>query len=224
MAITVRREGDPLPCAVRIDVVSGFAEVIALTADARCVAVDMPIGLLDSPKTGGRDCDRAARALLRRQGSSVFSPPARPALAAREYREAQQLQGAGLSIQTWNIVPRIRDVDAAMTPSLQTRIVEAHPELAFRTLAGRDSGLAGKATTEGFAQRLRLLAGAIGPAMPDLPSERGRIGMTKCALDDLADALVLADVASRAAGGTAFRVPAGDPPRDARGLRMEIWF
>jgi predicted RNase H-like nuclease len=126
VATTVRR-GGALPHAVRIDVVSGFAEVIAMTADAQCVAVDMPIGLLDLPRTGGRDCDRAARALLGRQGSSVFSPPARPALAAREYREAQRLQGAGLSIQTWNIVPRIRDVDGAMTPSLQARILEARP-------------------------------------------------------------------------------------------------
>jgi predicted RNase H-like nuclease len=60
--------------------------------------------------------------------------------------------------------------------------------------------------------------------MPDLPSERARIGAKTCALDDLADALVLADVASRAASGSAFRVPAGDPPLDARGFRMEIWF
>ncbi len=221
---TTVRHGGALPHAVRIDVVSGFAEVIAMTADAQCVAVDMPIGLLDSPRAGGRDCDRAARALLGRQGSSIFSPPARPALAAREYREAQRLQGAGLSIQTWNIVPRIREVDGSLTPSAQARILEAHPELAFRTLAGRDAVLAGKASAERFAQRARLLAAAIGPAMPDLPSERARIGAKACALDDLADALVLADVASRAASGTAFRVPSGDPPLDARGLRMEIWF
>lgn len=224
VATTVRRGGDALPHAVSIAVVSGFAEVIALTADAQCVAVDMPIGLLDSPRAGGRDCDRAARALLGRQGSSVFSPPARPALAAREYREAQRLQGAGLSIQTWNIVPRIRDVDGSMTPSLQGRVFEAHPELAFRTLAGRDAVMAGKSSADGFAQRVALLADAIGPAMPDLPSERSRIGTKTCALDDLADALVLADVARRAAGGTAFRVPSGDPPLDGRGLRMEIWF
>lgn len=224
VATTVRRGGEARPYEVRFAVVAGFAEVIELTADAQCVAVDMPIGLLDCPRPGGRDCDRAARALLGRQGSSVFSPPARPALAAREYREAQRLQGAGLSIQTWNIVPRIRDVEESMTPSLQARIVEAHPELAFRSLAGSDVVLARKASAEGFAQRARLLAAAIGSAMPDLPSERSRIGTKKCALDDLADALVLADVARRAAGGTAFRVPAGDPRLDGRGLRMEIWF
>lgn len=224
VAITELRAGDALPCSATLVVVRGFADVIALTATAQCVAVDMPIGLLDVPRPGGRDCDRAARALLGRQGSSVFSPPARPALAAGDHREAQRRQGAGLSIQTWNIVPRIREVDAAMTPARQARVFEAHPELAFRTLAGRDAVLARKASTEGFAQRVRLLAAAIGPAVPDLPAERSRLGMTTCALDDLADALVLAEVAGRAAAGAAFRVPAGEPPVDSRGLRMEIRF
>jgi len=224
VALTVRNAGRTLPHEVRLAVVSGFAEVIALTDDAQCVALDMPIGLLETPRPGGRECDRAARALLGRQGSSVFSPPARPALAAREYREAQRLQGAGLSIQTWNIVPRIREVDAAMTPSLQMRVFEAHPELAFRTLAGRDAVLTRKASAEGFAQRVRLLAGAVGSAMPDLQTERSRLGTTRCVQHDLADALVLAEVAGRAATGGAFRVPMGDPPLDGRGLRMEIWF
>lgn len=209
---------------VRLTVVPDFAEALTLVRDARCIAVDMPIGLLSSPRPGGRSCDRAARALLGRQGSSVFSPPARPALVAREYREAQRLQGAGLSIQTWNIVPRIREVDAVMTPSLQDRVLEAHPELAFRTLAGGGAVLARKASAEGLSERVALLTRILGAAMPDLREVRSRLGPARVGLDDLADALVLADVARRAAAGEAFRVPAGDPPMDGRGLRMEIWF
>ncbi len=215
---------DAAPRTVQLTVVPDFAEALTLARDARCIAVDMPIGLLSSPRPGGRDCDRAARALLGRQGSSVFSPPARPALAAVDYREAQRLQGAGLSIQTWNIVPRIREVDAVMTPLLQGRVFEAHPELAFRTLAGRDVALARKATAEGFSERIALLTRVLGVSMPDLREARSRLGAARVGLDDLADALVLADVARRAAAGGAFRVPTGAPPVDARGLRMEIWF
>jgi predicted RNase H-like nuclease len=213
-----------MPATVRLAVVAGFADALALVPEARCIAVDMPMGLLSAPRAGGRDCDRAARSLLGRQGSSVFSPPARPALAARDYREAQRLQGAGLSIQTWNIVPRIREVDAVVTPSLQGRVFEAHPELAFRTLAGADAVIARKASPEGFVARMALLTGVFGASMPDIRQARSRLGADRVGLDDLADALVLADVARRAAAGAAFRVPAGDPPVDAHGLRMEIWF
>jgi predicted RNase H-like nuclease len=216
------------PCAtpqtVRLTMVAGFEEALALVPEARLVAVDMPIGLLDLPNAGGRDCDRAARALLGRRGSSVFSPPARPALAGVDYRDAQRRQGAGLSIQTWNIVPRIREVDAVMTPSLQGRVFEAHPELAFRTLAGADAPLARKASPEGFGARMALLRQVFGAAMPDVLEARSRLGAARVGLDDLADALVLADVARRAAAGAAFRVPPGEPPVDACGLRMEIWF
>lgn len=42
------------------------------------VAVDIPIGLLDAAKRGGRDCDIEARKRLgSRRGSSVFPPPVR---------------------------------------------------------------------------------------------------------------------------------------------------
>jgi predicted RNase H-like nuclease len=224
VALVAAHASEPTVQTVRVTVVAGFAEALAMVPEARCVAVDMPIGLLDQPNAGGRDCDRAARALLGRRGSSVFSPPARPALAAADYRDAQRRQGAGLSIQTWNIVPRIREVDAVMTPSLQGRVFEAHPELAFRTLAGADAVLPRKASAEGFDARVALLSRVFGASMPDLRETRSRLGAARVGLDDLADALALADVARRAAAGAAFRVPAGDPPVDARGLRMEIWF
>ena len=216
---TERADGE---VALRIDVAHDFAAALALAASANRIAVDMPIGLLDVPQTGGRACDRAARAMLGRQGSSVFSPPARPALDASDHRDAQRRQGAGLSIQTWNIVPRIREVDAAIEAAMQPRVIEAHPELAFRALAV--APVARKATVEGFAQRVALLRSVFGAALPDLAAARRAIGPSLTKLDDLADACVLAFVARRADDGSARRLPDGDPPVDARGLRMEIWF
>lgn len=207
---------------LRIDVARDFAEALAFAASASRIAVDMPIGLLDVPQPGGRACDRAARAVLGRQGSSVFSPPARPALDASDHRDAQRRQGAGLSIQTWNIVPRIREVDAAIDASMQPRVIEAHPELAFRVLAG--APLERKSTADGFAERVALLRSVFGAALPDLVAVRRAIGPSVLKLDDLADACVLALVARRADEGSACRLPDGDPPVDVRGLRMEVWY
>lgn len=208
--------------SLRIEVAPDFAAVLDVAREASRIAVDMPIGLLDAARPGGRDCDRAARALLGRWGASVFSPPARPALAASDYRDAQRRQGAGLSIQTWNIVPRIREVDAALDPSMQPRVVEAHPELAFLALAG--AALAPKRTADGHGRRVALLRELFGAALPDLDEVRRRLGPALLQRDDLADACVLAHVARRADEGVAGRLPDDEPPVDARGLRMEIWY
>ena len=92
-----------------------FAEVLALPERPQSIAVDMPIGLLEQAAPGGRPCDREARAVLGRpRSSSVFSPPTRKALAARSYAEVATLNGAGMSKEAFNILPKIREVDALM--------------------------------------------------------------------------------------------------------------
>jgi predicted RNase H-like nuclease len=53
-----------------------FALALALPQHPRVIAVDIPIGLLSAAQPGGRGCDREARKLLGKRGSSVFS--ARP--------------------------------------------------------------------------------------------------------------------------------------------------
>ena len=205
---------------LRIDVARDFAEALAFAASASRIAVDMPIGLLDVPQPGGRACDRAARAVLGRQGSSVFSPPARPALDASDHRDAQRRQGAGLSIQTWNIVPRIREVDAAIDASMQPRVIEAHPELAFRVLAG--APLERKSTADGLAERVALLRSVFGAALPDLVAVRRAIGPSVLNLGDLPDACILPLVSRRADDVASLRVPDGAPPVDSLGLGVVI--
>jgi predicted RNase H-like nuclease len=49
-----------------------FAEVLALEPQPVVIAIDMPVGLLDTPQLGGRECDRRARKLLGRRASSIF--------------------------------------------------------------------------------------------------------------------------------------------------------
>jgi predicted RNase H-like nuclease len=74
-----------------------FADCLARTGDA-LVVVDIPIGSLEQARPGGGQCDQQARdALGWPRRNSVFSPSARPALYATEYREAIELNGQGLS-------------------------------------------------------------------------------------------------------------------------------
>jgi len=50
-----------------------FADLLALPEKPLVVAVDIPIGLPEFAKPGGRACEREARRVLGRRASSVFS-------------------------------------------------------------------------------------------------------------------------------------------------------
>jgi predicted RNase H-like nuclease len=183
------------------------------------VAVDMPIGL---PDWGPCTCDRLARKLLPGAGSTVFPAPSRAMLDAPDYVAANawgKAHGAGLSKQAWNIIPRIRELDRAITRSDQDRIRETHPELVFRHLAGSPR-LPPKKSPEGAAARRALLARA-GFGLIDRWTTALPKGLA--AEDDLLDACALALAARRMANGEAVRLPP-EPERDARGLAMEIWY
>jgi predicted RNase H-like nuclease len=188
-----------------------FASVLGALSDDTVVAVDMPIGLADRHEPGGRDADRAARAQLGPKRSSVFSPPPRCALGARTLVEARRC-GARLTIQTLNLLPRIEDVDRVMTEGLQSRVFEVHPELSFAAMNDGEPVLAPKRTPVGSAQRRSLLS-RMGVVVPERP-----VGASP---DDLLDACALAWSAQRIADGVASRIP-DVPPRDSRGLRMEL--
>ena len=178
-----------------------FTDVLALAGDAP-VAVDMPIGLLDV--VAPRPCDRAARRLLGRRASTVFTPPSRPVLAARTYAEARtQVPGAAsLSAQAFGLAPRIRELDDLLRGDLALagRVVECHPELAFLRLAGVP--LASKHTPQGVEQRRALLPHAPG------------------AQHDVLDACAVLGTALRIAAGAPVTTLGGE--RDAAGLPMRI--
>jgi predicted RNase H-like nuclease len=212
------------PLRVATQLCAQFEAVLALPQRPVAIAIDIPIGLLDSPVPGGRSCDRDARKLLGRpRASSVFSPPTRPGLAARNYAEVVARNGAGMSKEAFNILPKIREVDALMTSKLQDRVLEAHPELAFRRLAGHPMRH-NKKTSAGRRERVVLLRRSFGKWFPDVTRVRLAHGLRHVAFDDVLDACALALVAAHRLRGQARRVPDGPPPRDAKGLRMEIWY
>jgi predicted RNase H-like nuclease len=181
-------------------VVPVFADVLALAGDDGVVGVDIPIGLAEA---GPRACDMEARRLLGRgRGSSVFPAPLRSSLAWATWAEA-----ASMSRQTFNILAKVREVDDVMTPSLQRRVFEVHPEVSFALLAGAPMTHR-KTTAEGRAQRMATLG------LSCLPRVRG------AAADDVLDAYAVRWTAQRA--GRADERRLGDGAVDTRGLRMEI--
>ena len=136
---------------------------IEFTQPARAL-VDMPIGL---PNRGKRRCDELARELLGSRRSTIFSIPSRAAVYAGSYTECCDInfldQGCKVSKQAWNLIPKIRELDA-FTRAVPTRhefIAEAHPELAFKALAPNSWPLAPKRSPEGLATRREILSRAL---------------------------------------------------------------
>ncbi|MDX1531104.1 MAG: DUF429 domain-containing protein [Rhodothermales bacterium] len=218
---------EPATGRTRCRTVPAFHDLLALPERPRVLAVDIPIGLPERGAPGGRACDRAARRLLGRpRASSVFAPPARLALRGRTHAEAQAVQRAtapdapGLTVQAFNLFPKLREVDAAMTPALQGRVREAHPELTFRALNGGEAVAAPKRRAEGRRLRLALLERAGFEEVAEAVEAHRGLGVAR---DDVADAFACCWTAGRIARGEAERLPER-PPTDARGLRMEIWY
>ena len=213
----------PAPVEPQICLYRQFDDLLTACPPLAVLAIDIPIGLLDTPQPGGRLCDRLARRLLGRRASSVFSPPARSCLEATHYA---QVRTQGVSRQAFGILPKIREVDRFMTPELQARVYEAHPELAFRTLTGAPIP-DNKKTRTGHQARLHALERLQEPPFGDLARTFTQtcttFKRTDVAPDDLLDAYVLAWTARRIATGQAERLPPS-PPVDRRGLRMEIWY
>ena len=207
----------------RFHLFPSFAELLgAFAAPDALACVDVPIGLCDE----GRPCDREARKLLgQARACSVFTPPSRSALAGDSPAELRRLNlaatGRSLSAQSIGILPKIREVDAAMTPALQRRMREVHPELVFASLSPLRRGLAASKKTEGGRRaRLALLPpdwAAAAPSRAARPFPAAAV-----ALDDYLDALAALVTAARLARGEASRVPREGVDRDARGLAMEI--
>jgi predicted RNase H-like nuclease len=204
-------------------VVESFQNVIALPETPRFVAVDIPIGLPTVAMPGGRACDREARRMLGKRGSAVFSPPVRAVLSADCYEKAVTLSRAssrhtiGITKQVFGLVPKLREVHDAMTPDLQLRIREVHPELSFAVMNGGEPLGSSKRSEEGKARRLALL----GQHFSGVDDALG--GVRKSALPDVIDAYAAAWSAWRMARGKARYIPE-ELQMDSRGLRMGIWF
>ncbi len=195
---------------------------------AKAILIDIPIGLV-SESGEGRTADSLARkALAPWRHRSVFSPPCRQTLSAVTYRDAcrinQKVCGSKVSIQTWHILPKIKEVDAFLrtTPEARGIVRESHPEICYWALAGFHPMAYSKKKSEGWAERLGVLERYYPRSREVFNDALGRFPRRTVARDDILDALVnaVAAVRLKTAGAT---LPQ-EPPSDRCGLSMEMVF
>ena len=197
-----------------------FNEILPKTKQFELVCVDIPIGLSDGNKP--RECDLAARKILRgKRASSVFPAPIRQCLRVKDYETASKISfersGKKLSRQSFALLDKIRQVDDSMTPALQRRVREIHPEISFWALNDKKPVPQNKKTVPGQAHRHKMLK-EIFTDMDNILMEASIYGY---AMDDAFDALVAAWTAGQAVVGKAGTLPP-NPELDSKGLRMEI--
>lgn len=179
------------------------------------VAVDIPIGL---PRSGARAADLLARSFVGPRRSSVFPTPPRRVLEAPSYQDAlvvtRDLGVAGISKQSFGLAPKILEVDEIARAD--DRVVEVHPEVSFREMAGQPLEHS-KKSWNGASLRRSLLAqhGIV------LPDGLGDAGLAP--VDDVLDAAAAAWTADRIAREQAVSIP--DPPEQVEdGRQAAIWY
>ncbi len=186
-----------------------------LTVPYSRAMIDVPIGL---PPRGYRACDIEA---IGRVGSRVFLGARWGVWSFKCYKDANARYWSdndkGIPKQLWCIRDNLRQINQLMTPELQSRFLETHPELVFLRLNG-DRQLDPKNSIPGRAQRVSILQeNGFGQIDRWLNQRYG----THIKRDDLIDACACA-IAAR---DSKERLPTHrNPPIDERGIRMEIWY
>ncbi|BDA86814.1 hypothetical protein Sa4125_43560 [Aureimonas sp. SA4125] len=234
--------GALLPARLEARVFPRFDFLLGALPDDAVLAVDMPIGLPERIEGPGRAAEKATRPLLGARQSSVFSIPARAAVEAgagpfrselhrREaYRAACDIAARlshpprRISIQGFGLFPKIIEIDRLLRadPRRADRVIESHPELAFRLLNGSEpvaspKKIRGSVDAAGMEERRRLLlAAGLDRGFLYAPAPAGS------AQDDFLDACAMLCVAARHVAGIAVAHPA-PPDRDAQGLPIAIW-
>lgn len=206
----------------RATILARIEDLLRFDPAPAVIAIDMPIGLTDR---GPRACELEARKLLGRpRSSSVFPAPVRPLLRASSWEQAcrlgSRIDGQRINRETWNIMPKIREVDAFLRahPEYRERIHETHPEVCFWRWSGGKGMTYAKKAAEGRAERKALVVSVFGSELEAASSILRRGGW---AMDDLLDAFATLWTAKRVLAGAHVTLPPR-PPVDRLGLRMEI--
>ena len=192
-----------------------ISQLLSAFPGAAVAAVDIPIGL---PSDRPRACDAAAAAFIGPRRSSVFPTSPKVALEAATFAEAlvasRRSLGIGLSQQAYALGPKILEV--ALIAVVGDRIIEVHPEVCFRAMAGRDLAFP-KSSWGGMKDRLELLASVeiVLPADLGLANEVGPA--------DVIDAAAAAWSARRYLVGEAKSV-INPPEVSAEGRQITIWY
>ncbi|MGB0683600.1 MAG: DUF429 domain-containing protein [Magnetovibrionaceae bacterium] len=205
----VLAEANPLRLKA-VQLIGKISELDDLNPPPDIISIDIPIGLDRVAKPGGRACDAEARALLKpHRTSSVFSPPCQAALGATDYEEAKRVNRAsgpdapGLSQQTFNLFPKIREVAEWVALRPASPVFESHPEVSFTALNNGKPLAEPKRKQAGRARRLALLSEA---GLGGIETYLSHWPLKLIAPDDLIDAAIMAWTANRLLSGSSVRL------------------
>lgn len=211
--------------SISLEVIASAAELFTRWPDLLLAVIDIPIGLTECTP---RQADTLARRYLGVRGCTVFPAPYRgmlstagqaPELGQTEAsRIRRSLDGKGCSRQAYMIFDKIKDVDTVMTPGLQSKLIEGHPEVSFATMQGGIAMPNRKARTAGRTERVRALEPSFGDVSSFLAAGRS-LGVEA---DDVLDAFAMLWTARRLRDGvTTLRLP--DPAESvSAGLCAQI--
>jgi predicted RNase H-like nuclease len=192
----------------------GISEILSHYEGTKAVGIDIPIG---AERGRFRRVDSTAKEKLGPRSSTLFETPPLEVLACSDFASAltlcRDLTGKGFSKQSHGLRERILEVDAIA--KRDRRIIEVHPELSFRAMAGRL--LRKKKSWNGACDRKSLLE----KAGIRLPADLGGAGET-AGVDDVLDAAAAAWTANRFALGMAENL---EPVvQDLNGRDITIWY
>lgn len=192
-------------------VLGTFAEVLDERPSFSVIALNAPVGYIDEKRPGGRTCDRMARALLGRRGSTVHNAPSRASLQEGVVNGEDHLDAV-----TNVLLRRYREVAAEMAPYRQRTVFEVHPELSFFQINGDVPLRWSKKFEAGWEERNALLRKRIPGVERILEVEIDDVPTSH-----LLDVAAMLWTARRIFAKAGTRLPT-DPEWDDQGLRMEF--
>jgi predicted RNase H-like nuclease len=187
-----------------------FVEVLDERPSFSVIALNVPIGYTDDSRVG-RTCDRQARALLGRRGSTVHNAPTRALL-----RENGEAADGHLDAISASLLPRYREVAAEMAPYRQRTVYSVHPELSFFQINNDVPLRWTKKFEVGREERRAILEKRMQGIDRVLDAELEGVELTH-----LLDAAALLWTARRIFARAGTRLPT-EPEWDEEGLRMEF--
>lgn len=200
-------------------------ELREAVASSALTLIDMPMGL-KSEGEGERRCDVEARRFLKRRKMSIFPVPCRQSVYSESYREANEINreilGRGLSKQSYNLFPKIREVDRFITRDMKIleNIVEGHPEISFARIGGGEMKF-NKRSQEGFQERMEVIQKLLPGIASTVEEFMKKYRRSLVARDDILDAVILALAATTE--GKGYLIVPDMPPADSHGIPMKIF-
>ena len=191
-----------------------------LSTDIKLIIIDMPVGLDKNIRQGGRLVDKEARKKLLKRKSSIFNAPIRDVLKAKSYDEANTIsksKGLGISKQSWNLVPKINELDQILQIKIRPQIYESHPELCFQTMNDGELKFSKKEKL-GIKERRNILTkNGFDKKFLDRNLKKNKNFHS----DDFLDACALSWTAKRIMNEKNINLPE-DPKKDELGIIMQM--